>query len=230
MDDLHELTRTIALTMGLGWASGVNLYAAILVLGVMGVTGNIQLPENLLVLENPLVLGAAGLMYAVEFFADKVPGLDMGWDAVHTFIRIPAGAALAASAVGDVTPAVSIAAGLVGGTLAAGTHATKAGTRALINTSPEPFTNWTASLGEDVAVFAGLWAALNHPVVFLVLLFLFILLVIWLLPKIWRGIKRVFAAIGRFFRGNPPAPAGESAGVAPPAASERADIDGGAGI
>jgi len=133
--------------------------------------------------------------------------VDTGWDAIHTLIRIPAGAALAAGAVGDVTPAVAIAAGLVGGTLAAGTHAAKAGTRVLINTSPEPFTNWTASIGEDVAVFAGLWAALNHPVVFLVLLAIFIALVIWLMPKVWRGIKRIFAMIGGWFGKQPTAPA-----------------------
>jgi len=207
MDHLQGIVNTIALTMGVGWASGINLYAAILVLGVMGMTGHIVLPENLAILQDPLVVGAAGLMYAVEFFADKVPGVDSGWDAIHTLIRIPAGAALAAGAVGDVTPAVAIAAGLVGGTLAAGTHAAKAGTRVLINTSPEPFTNWTASLGEDLAVFAGLWAALNHPVVFLVLLAIFIALVIWLMPKVWRGIKRVFATIAGWFGKRPPAPA-----------------------
>jgi len=206
MDHLQGIVNTIALTMGVGWASGINLYAAILVLGVMGMTGNIDLPPNLQVLQDPLVVGAAGLMYAVEFFADKVPGVDTGWDAIHTLVRIPAGAALAAGAVGDVTPAVAIAAGLVGGTLAAGTHAAKAGTRVLINTSPEPFTNWTASLGEDLAVFAGLWAALHHPVVFLVLLAIFIALVIWLMPKVWRGIKRVFATIAGWFGRRPTSP------------------------
>jgi hypothetical protein len=201
MEQLNNVASIIALTMGVAWASGINLYAAILVLGIMGATGNIVLPPELTVLSNPLVLGAAGLMYVIEFFADKVPGVDTGWDTLHTFIRIPAGALLAAAAVGDVNPATALAAGIVGGGLAASSHAAKAGTRVLINTSPEPFTNWAASIGEDVAVIAGLWTALHHPILFLVLLVLFLLMLVWLLPKIWRGIKKVFSAIGRFFSG-----------------------------
>jgi len=193
-----ELTETIALSMGVAWASGINLYAAIFMLGYMGITGNIDLPPDLQVLTNPMVMIAAGFMYIVEFFADKTPGIDTGWDGIHTFIRIPAGAILAAGAIGDVGQAAQLTAGLLGGTLAAGTHMTKAGSRVLINTSPEPFTNWTASIAEDVAVIAGLWTALNHPVVFLALLLLFILLMIWLLPKLWRGIKKVFAFLGRW--------------------------------
>jgi len=194
-----ELAETIALTMGVAWASGINLYAAIAMLGWMGMTGNIDLPPDLQVLQNPLVIGAAGFMYAVEFFADKTPGVDTGWDAIHSFIRIPAGAMLAAGAVGDVSQGAELAALIVGGGLAAGSHATKAGSRVLINTSPEPFSNWVASVGEDVIVIGGLWTALNHPVLFLVLLAVFIILMIWLLPKIWRGIKAVFRMIGRVF-------------------------------
>jgi hypothetical protein len=138
-------------------------------------------------------------MYAVEFFADKTPGVDTVWDSLHTFIRIPAGAMLAAGAVGDVTPGLEIAAGLLGGTMAATSHVTKAGTRLLINTSPEPVTNWTASIAEDLLVLAGLWAAFNHPLVFLIALGVFIALVIWMLPKLWRLIKALFARIGRLF-------------------------------
>lgn len=193
------IAETIALTLGVAWASGINLYAAIAVLGLMGSTGSIDLPPDLLILENPLVIAAAGLMYMVEFCADKVPGVDTGWDAIHTFIRIPAGAALAAGAVGDVNVGVELAAMIVGGGLAGATHATKAGTRALINTSPEPFSNWTASILEDVAVIGGLWMALNHPVIFIGLLVAFIALMIWLLPKIWRGIKALAPAIARLF-------------------------------
>jgi hypothetical protein len=137
----------------------------------------------------------------VEFFADKIPGVDTAWDTLHTFIRIPAGAMLAAGAVGDVGAGTELAAMLAGGGMAAGTHAAKAGTRALINTSPEPFSNWTASITEDLGVIGGLWLALNHPVLFLIALALFILLLIWLLPKLWRGIKSVFSAIGRLFGG-----------------------------
>ncbi|MGA7799356.1 MAG: DUF4126 domain-containing protein [Gammaproteobacteria bacterium] len=192
---------TIALTMGVAWASGINLYAAIFVLGYLGATGNIVLPPDLQVLADPLVLFAAGFMYCVEFFADKTPGVDTAWDSLHTFIRIPAGAMLAAGAVGDVSPAVQLAAAILGGTLAAGTHATKAGTRLLINTSPEPFSNWAASIGEDLMVIAGLWTALHHPVLFLLLMVLFILLMAWLLPKIWRVLRQAAGFLGRWLRG-----------------------------
>jgi len=201
MEDFNQIVETLSLTMGAAWASGINLYAAVLVLGLLGVTENITLPASLEILMNPLVIGAAGVMYLVEFFADKVPGVDTGWDTIHTFIRIPAGVLLAAGAVGDVDPAVAVAAGILGGGIAAGAHATKAGSRVLINASPEPFTNWTASALEDIAVIGGLWTALNYPVAFIVFLVLFILLLAWLLPKIWVGVKKIFAAIGRFFGG-----------------------------
>lgn len=138
-------------------------------------------------------------MYCVEFFADKVPGVDTGWDAIHTFIRIPGGALLAAGAVGDIDPAASLAAAIVGGGLAAGTHVTKAGTRVLINASPEPVTNWAASITEDLAVIGGLWTAVKHHWSFFALLIAFILLMIWWLPKIWLGVKKVIGAIGRLF-------------------------------
>jgi len=201
MEQLDQITSILALTMGAAWASGINLYAAILMLGMMGLTGNVDLPPGLEILQDPMVLFAAGTMYVVEFFADKIPGIDSTWDVLHTFVRIPAGAMLAAGAVGDVTPALSLAAGLMGGGLAASTHATKAGTRALINTSPEPFSNWTASVTEDVAVIGGLWAALNHPTLFVAFMIVFILLMIWLLPKLWRGIKTVFRKLRSFFGG-----------------------------
>ena len=191
MDQLNQIISTIALTMGVGWASGLNLYAAILMLGILGATGNIVLPPELQVLANPLVILAAAIMYLVEFFADKVPGVDTGWDTIHTFIRIPAGAILAAGAVGPVNPGLAVAAALLGGAMATLSHATKAGTRVLINTSPEPFTNWTASITEDLMVIGGIWAALHHPWLFLGLLAAFVLLAIWLLPKLWKGIKKV---------------------------------------
>jgi len=196
-----ETVQIIALTMGVAWASGINLYAAVFMLGYLGSTGHIVLPPELEVVTDPLVMFAAGLMYCVEFFADKTPGIDSAWDTVHTFIRIPAGAVLAMGAVGDTSAAVELAAFLVGGTLAAGTHATKAGSRILINTSPEPVSNWTTSITEDLAVIAGLWTALNHPWIFLVALAVFIVFMIWLLPKLWGGIKRVFGYIRNLFRG-----------------------------
>ena len=200
MEQMDQIVNIIALSMGAAWASGINLYAAILTLGLLGATGQMTLPADLQILTTPIVMIAAGVMFCVEFFADKVPGVDTGWDTIHSFIRIPGGALLAAGAVGDVNPAVMIAAGILGGGLAAGTHAAKAGSRVLINTSPEPFTNWIASFGEDIAVIAGLWAALVHPWFFLACLVVFILLLIWLLPKLWRGIKAVFAKLASLFR------------------------------
>lgn len=208
---MEDMTQTLALTLGAGWASGINLYAAILVLGFMGMTGRMELPEGLQVLSDPLVMFAAGVMYLVEFFADKIPGVDTAWDTLHTFIRIPAGAIMAASAVGDVGAGTELAAALLGGGMAAASHAAKAGARVLINTSPEPFTNWTASIVEDFAVIGGLIAAIDHPGVFLVMLVVFILLIVWLMPKLWRGVKRVFGAIGRFFGGGRDAPDADDA-------------------
>lgn len=191
----------IALSMGVAWASGINLYATIFMLGYLGSTGNIDLPPDLMVVTDPLVMTAAGLMYCVEFFADKTPGVDTAWDALHTFIRIPLGAVLAMGAVGDMSPAVELAAFIVGGSLTAATHATKTGSRIVINSSPEPVSNWTASIGEDLLVITGIWAALNHPVAFIIALIIFIALMIWLLPKIWRGIKHIFNSIRNFYSG-----------------------------
>jgi len=161
-------------------------------LGLLGTTGHLALPPDLVLLQDPMVIFVAGAMYLIEFFADKIPGIDTGWDVIHTFIRIPAGAILAAA--------------LAGGTLAAGAHATKAGTRAIINASPEPITNWTASILEDVAVIGGLWTALQNPVLFLVGLAAFFALAIWLLPKIWRGLQRIFGYLKRKLGGAPEIP------------------------
>ena len=201
MEEYSTLVQTIALTMGVAWASGINLYGTLLALGIMSNTGYVDLPADLQVIGDPLVIAAAGLMYGVEFFADKVPGVDTGWDTLHTFVRIPAGALLAAGMIGDVTPAAELAAAIVGGSVAAGTHFTKAGSRVMINTSPEPMSNWTASIMEDIAVFVGIWAAIEHPYVFIALLAAFILLMIWLLPKLWRGIKRVLKFFVNLFSG-----------------------------
>jgi len=155
------------------------------------------------VLQHPWVIGTAGFMLSVEFLVDKVPALDSAWDAIHTFVRIPAGALLAAGATGDTLSALTIAAGLLGGTITAGTHLTKAGGRAIINTSPEPFSNWGASLTEDVMVLGGIWFAFQHPLAFLAALALFIVSMIWLLPRLWRGIKAVFRVLRRASGGTP---------------------------
>ena len=198
MEEYQSLITVISLTMGVARASGINLYAALLVLGIGGASGNIDLPESLQVLQDPMVIAAAGLMYMVEFGADKIPGVDTAWDTIHTFVRIPAGALLAASMVGDVTPAIEISAGILGGTMAATAHITKAGARLAANASPEPFTNWSLSIAEDVAVFIGLWAAINHPVLFIIMLIAFFALAIWLLPKIWRAVKAIARKIGQW--------------------------------
>jgi hypothetical protein len=199
MDPIH----IISLTLGAAWASGINLYAAVLVLGYFGVTGDIVLPPELQILTNPLVLGAAALMYVIEFFADKIPGVDSGWDLIHTFIRIPAGAVLAAGmAQGlDISQGAEFAALLVGGGIAATSHMAKTGSRMLINTSPEPVSNWSASIAEDIAVVGGLWASLQYPWVFVIALALFMLLVAWLLPRIWGALKRAFRALRNFISG-----------------------------
>jgi hypothetical protein len=207
----------IALSLGTAWASGLNLYAAVFVLGLLGATGNIALPPDLQVLTSPLLMVAAGFMYVVEFFADKTPGVDTGWDALQTFVRIPAGAVLAAGAVGEIGPAAQLAAALVGGSLTAATHATKAGTRVVINTSPEPFSNWAASITEDLAVLAGIWTALHHPWLFLVLLAVFVAVLAWALPRLWRAVRAVGGRIGRLFgageeSNGPPARAGSGPG------------------
>ena len=196
-----ETIDVIALTLGVAWASGINLYAAILVMGIMGAGGYTELPESLTVLQDPMVLVAAGVMYFVEFFADKIPGVDSGWDAIHTFIRIPAGAMLAVGAAQglEINQAAELAAALLGGSLAATSHLTKASTRLVINTSPEPVTNWTASIAEDLAVVGGLWTALNYPLLFIVFIVLFVLLAIWLLPKLWRVVKNIVTTIRGWF-------------------------------
>jgi hypothetical protein len=183
----------IALAAALGWASGIRLYAVLFVTGGLGYLGWVNLPGGLTVLQHPLVLAASGFMCFVEFFADKIPAVDSLWDFVHTFIRIPAGAALAASVFGDANGALALAAAILGGSLAAGSHFAKAGTRAAINMSPEPFSNWTASLAEDLGIGVLLWLAFTHPFVAAGVVVLLILLALWLVPKIWRGVKRLFS-------------------------------------
>jgi len=179
MESYEQIVSIIALTMGASWASGINLYATLAVLGLGAQSGGIDLPADLQILENPLVIGSALLMYAVEFVADKIPGVDTTWDGIHTFIRIPAGAMLAAGAVGETGPVMELTAAILGGGLATATHATKAGSRAMINTSPEPFSNWVASISEDVVVIGGLWTAMQNPELFLIFLVVFILLMMY---------------------------------------------------
>ncbi len=195
-----DLIQTTALALGIGLGGGFNIYATILVLGVSGMTGSVALPNELEILQNPLVIGAAGLMYIVEFFADKIPGFDSVWDSVHTFIRIPLAALLAGDAMAEFGPVAETVTMVIGGGLSSATHFTKSGTRAIINTSPEPVTNWTASISEDVAVFGGMWAAINHPVIWIGIAVITILLMVWLIPKLWRGIKLIAKKIANLFK------------------------------
>ncbi|CAG2132034.1 hypothetical protein D3C87_1196670 [compost metagenome] len=189
------MLETAALAAGMSWASGLRLYLAVLAAGVLARLGWLDLPTGLQVLSSWWVIGVAGVLALAEFIADKVPGFDTAWDGIQTFIRIPAGAILAAAAFGELDPQWMVAAGLVGGTLAGAAHATKAGTRALINVSPEPFSNWAASFTEDVGTMGGLLLAFFLPVVFLILLGVFLILAIWLIPKLWRGVRRLHASL-----------------------------------
>lgn len=197
-----EMTELIIAALGLAWASGLNLYAGLATLGILGATGQMTLPPDLAILAHPAVIAASVFMYVVEFCADKVPGLDTTWDTIHTFIRIPAGAVLALGAVGELDPAIQIAALILGGGIAATGHALKAGARVLINTSPEPFSNWGASLAEDALVIGGVTLAVLHPMAFLVLMVLFAALVVWLTPKIWRGIRLLWGRLRSLFGRN----------------------------
>jgi hypothetical protein len=174
------------------------------IVGAAGYLGLVDLPGGLRVLMHPFVLAASGFMCFVEFFADKVPGVDSLWDIVQTFIRVPAGAALAAGVFGDSSQATMLAAAIVGGTLAAGSHIAKTGSRALINTSPEPFSNWTASFGEELAVGTLLWLAFAHPVVALAFLAVLVAATIWLIPKVWRMLRSIVTRVTSWF-GQPPA-------------------------
>ncbi len=197
---------TLSLAMGTAWTSGINLYATIAALGIAGSADMIQLPPDLQILTSPLVIGIACLMYLVEFFADKVPLVDSGWDVIHTFIRIPAGAILAARAVGPTNPALELAALLAGGSVALAAHGTKATLRLAINASPEPFSNWAASVGEDVAAFGGVWLAFQHPIWMLVFVAAFVTFAVWALPRLFRLAKRGVQALRDRFRGNRASP------------------------
>lgn len=192
MDWVH----TVGLAAGLAWASGIRLYAVLFLAGALARLGYLELPPGLEVLSHPYVMGAAGIMGVGEFVADKIPAFDTLWDTGHTFVRIPAGAFLAAAALGQADPVWVAVAAIVGGAIASGAHLTKAGSRALINTSPEPVTNWVASISEDLLAPAGFLVAVAFPIVFLVLLAVFLIGALWLLPKLWRAVRSLFRRAG----------------------------------
>ncbi len=194
---------TLGVAMGSAWLSGINLYATVATLGVLQKFGFVKLPGELGVLSNGWVLGVAGVMYAVEFFADKIPAVDSAWDAIHTFIRVPAGAILAATAFADFDPTVKTIAMIVGGGVALGSHGLKATTRLAANTSPEPFSNIALSVGEDVLTFGSAILMTISPVAILVIVVLFLILLIWLLPKIYRTLRWLMRKLRSLFGAAP---------------------------
>ena len=183
------MVETAAIAAALSWASGLRLYMAVLMTGLLARAGVLDLPSSLQALQSNGVIAVAATLALAEFIADKVPLFDSLWDAVHTFIRVPAGAVLAAGAFGQMDPQWVVVAALVGGTLAGTSHAMKAGSRALINVSPEPFSNWIASIFEDVLAPLGILLAVFMPLLFLLLVAGFVMLVLWLLPRLWRGLR-----------------------------------------
>ncbi len=201
LGSLIDTPQLLALAAALGWASGFRLYAAVFLTGLAGFLGWITLPQGLQVLQHPGVLGASGFMLFIEFFADKIPFVDSVWDAVHTVIRIPAGAALAAGAIGADSAAMGWIAALLGGGLAATSHATKMTTRAAVNTSPEPFSNIAVSLFEDGLVIFMLWLAATHPAIFAIVLLLSIALAVLLLVLLVKFLQKVIAGLRQFFAG-----------------------------
>jgi Domain of unknown function (DUF4126) len=197
-----DIITILGTALGAAWTSGINLYATVAVLGLLQHYGLVsRLPGGLDALDNWWVIGIALFLYAVEFVADKVPYVDTIWDAVHTFIRVPAGAIIALSATADLDPSIRLIAVLLGGGLALSTHGTKATVRAAANVSPEPVTNWALSLVEDVFAIGAVVLAVLHPVVILVVIFIFLLIVAWILPKVVRRLRRMLSSARAFFRG-----------------------------
>src|SRR5262249_55254065 len=215
-----DTLQTLSLAMGAAWTSGLNLYATVATLGLAGSAGMIQLPPDLQILTEPLVIAVACLMYFVEFFADKVPYVDNGWGVTATFLRIPAGALLAARAVGNVNPALDLAALLAGGTVALAAHGTKATVRLAVNVSPEPFSNWFASVGEDLSVLGGIWLIFHHPLVMVLLVLGFTAAAAWLIPRLYRLAKRGFQALRARLRGERPVATVTDASASPPSVRE----------
>ena len=198
-----ESLQQMALAAGLAWASGIRLYAAVFIAGVIARLDWVTLPAGLAVLENDWVIGASGVLMLGEFVADKVPAFDSVWDALQTFVRIPAGILLSWGVFAGASPELQFAAALAGGAITSGTHLAKAGTRALINTSPEPFSNWGASIAEDLTLVGGLYLVWQHPLIFLALLVVFLAAVAWLLPKLWRALRALARRLAAMTQRNP---------------------------
>ena len=187
---MPEMLTTVARTMGFSFAAGINLYATVAIIGLAQRFGWVVLPEQFRVFDNDYVIGAALVLFVIEFFADKVPWLDSLWDAIHTLIRPVGGALIAVAAMGHASPTVEGFAALLGGTLAAGTHFTKASTRAVANTSPEPFSNWALSLAEDAFVIGLSTLALKYPLAAAVVVIVGVVVMVWFATWIVRGVRR----------------------------------------
>ena len=196
-----EWFSTLSLALGSAWTSGINLYATVTVLGLLQKFGAAKLPGGLDVLDNWWIIGVAGFLYLVEFFADKVPYIDNVWDVVHTFIRVPAGVIVAYAATYQMDPSIYIPAALIGGGLAFSSHGTKAAVRVGANLSPEPVSNWVLSIVEDVIAFVGTLLAVFAPVIIAGVLIVFVIFFVWFFPKVIRGLRRVFRSAAAFFRG-----------------------------
>src|SRR4051812_27099053 len=192
-----DTTHLLAVAAALGWASGLRLYAVLFLTGLAGFLGWVDLPTGLRLLQNPVMLGASGFLLFVEFFADKIPGVDTLWDSVHTLIRVPAGAALAASVFGMDQATWATGAALLGGTLAATSHVAKATTRAAVNTSPEPFSNLALSFLGDAAVPGALWLAFAHPVVALIVLAIATLSMLAIIALLMKFLRDLIARMRR---------------------------------
>ena len=196
-----EWFSTLSLALGSAWTSGINLYATVTVLGLLQKFGAAKLPGGLDVLDNWAIIGVAGGLYLIEFFADKIPYLDSVWDVVHTFIRVPAGVIVAYAATSQLDPGIYIPAALIGGGLAFSSHGTKAALRAGANISPEPVSNWVLSIVEDIIAFVGTLLAVFAPVIIAIVLVIFVFFFLWFFPKVIRRLRRAFHSTAAFFRG-----------------------------
>lgn len=190
-----EWFSTLSLALGTAWTSGINLYATVTVLGLLQKFGAAKLPGGLDALDNWWIIGVAGFLYLIEFFADKIPYVDSAWDAIHTFIRVPAGAIVAYAATSQMDTTVWAIAALLGGGLALSSHGTKAALRATTNLSPEPVSNWTLSIVEDIIAFAGSVLAVFAPVLIAIVLGFFVIFFVWFAPKAFRAVRRLFRSI-----------------------------------
>ena len=192
---------TLSLALGSAWTSGINLYATVTILGLLQKFGAAKLPGGLDALDNWWIIGIAGVLYLVEFFADKIPYVDSVWDVVHTFIRVPAGVIVAYAATYELSPSIYIPAALLGGGLAFGSHGTKAALRVGANLSPEPVSNWVLSIVEDIIAFVGTVLSVFAPLIIAIVLVIFAIFFLWFFPKVIRRLKRMFRGAAAFLRG-----------------------------